>query len=332
MRAKLSKNSRRKLFNYLKNKYKSKNLIELSKKMEIPKGTLDNWRYDLNYHIPKEIIPNEMFQNHEIISQEEDNWGQIKGGKKTFDIIVEKYGKEEIRRRQIQGGINSKKKFDKIFILDIENPKFLEFYGILIGDGCISKYTCRNKKYYAINISGHLYHDNDFGIYCKKNIEELFDRKACISKRKKQNSFNLIFCHKSFFNAISTDLNFPIGKKKNLEIDKKIIDLGYDYVRHVIRGIFDTDGSFYFDKAQYGKPYPCISIQMKAPILIEQLYNILINQGFKVYRYIPENRAPRITLKGRKQLEKWMREIGSSNNKHLNKINDYLKGPGSSIG
>jgi hypothetical protein len=70
-------------------------------------------------------------------------------------------------------------------------------------------------------------------------------------------------------------LNFPIGKKVNLKIHNKVYDGGFDKVKHVIRGILDTDGCIIIDKTPAGKPYPCISIKMKAPILIKQMADIL---------------------------------------------------------
>lgn len=68
---------------------------------------------------------------------------------------------------------------------------------------------------------------------------------------------------------------------------------------------------------------------MKAPILIKQLYKVLINKGFKVTYKKNKNDIDRITLKGRKQLDKWMNEIGSSNSKHLNKIKALVAQSGS---
>ncbi len=39
-----------------------------------------------------------------IVKERDPNWGQIKGGKITYNKIIEKYGKEEIRKRQCNGG------------------------------------------------------------------------------------------------------------------------------------------------------------------------------------------------------------------------------------
>ena len=54
------------------------------------------------------------------------------------------------------------------------------------------------------------------------------------------------------------------------------------------------------------------------------MYDILIGEGFRIVYYKGKNErkdTDKITLKGKKQLYKWMDKIGSSNPKHLNKIN-----------
>ncbi len=330
MRILLSFSSKKELLNFLKKKNRVRSLKELSKKIKISKNTLDDWFYLKDRYIPEEIIPEHIKNQLEILDEQKNNWGNIKGGKKTYEIVLKKYGKEEIRRRQLKGIMNSIKKrtsVEKPFILDLSNPLFLEFYGILLGDGWISNYKYRNKRFWLIGISGHLKLDKNFFLYCKKNIKELFKRKVFFKIRPNFNSIEINFSHKMLLKFLNKELKFPIGKKIDLEINEKILDLGFDSLRHVIRGIFDTDGCFYLDKTPAGHPYPCISIEMKAPILIKQLYDMLINQGFKVtYKEFNKHKEgqSKITLKGSKQLNKWMNKIGSSNPKHLNKINAFV--------
>lgn len=317
MRYLLSKHSRDVLFSFLKDKHKANSLMELSDKMNLPKSTIDEWRYNSKRYIPEEIISQEIVSQLEILEKQENNWGKIKGGKKAYKEIIKNYGIEEIRKRQIAGGLKSKTKYlNEPFILKIKDPLFLEFYGVLLGDGWLSKLKYKGKVINLIGISGHAKLDREFFYYLQENIKKLFNRKAYL-KQRKGNSIELNFSHKLFLEAINNELGFPIGKKINLNINKRIFNLGYDYLRYVIRGIFDKDGSFYLDKTPSGNHYPCISIQMKSPVLIEQLYSVLIDNGFKVvYR---KDRGM-ITLKGKKQLKKWMNEIKSSNSRHLNKI------------
>ena len=319
MRILITKKSKEYLFNLLKERHGARSYKELASQLKIPFKTLQDWLYEELRYFPSKIVPPEIFDNLEILDKQKDNWGMIEGGKKTYKIILKKYGLQEIRKRQTKGGKKSKRK-NQPFTLDITNPLFLEFYGILLGDGWIGKYIYKEKINFLIGISGHLKLDRDFLIYCQMNIQELFKRKAYLKEKPKYNALEINFSHKSFLEELNRELGFPIGKKINLRISKKIASQGYNRLKHVIRGIFDTDGSFYLDKTPSGKAYPCISIEMKAPILIGQVYECLISEGFKVNFQQRNFGKCRITLKGRRQLDKWMKEIGSSNPKHLNKI------------
>lgn len=324
MRFLLSKISKRELFLFLRKKYKCSSIQDLAKKMNLHNRTLQDWLYEEKRYVPEEIIPGEIKSHLEILDRKQDNWGQIQGGKKTYKILIKKYGLSEIKKRQIQGGLISRK-ISQInernsFYLDTSNPLFLEFYGVLLGDGWMSKLNYKNKQIWLLGISGNRKLDKEFFLYLKKNVKELFNRKAYLKERPKTNSIELNFSHKILICFLNKELGFPIGKKVDLKIDEKLYSLGYDKVKYILRGIFDTDGSFYLDKDPNGKPYPCIAIHMKAPILINQIKEILLKEGFRVRHYKNKTPTEQIVLKGKIQLKKWMQEIGSSNPKHLNKI------------
>lgn len=324
MRILLSEEEKITLFNYLKKKYKAKSLKELSQKLSVSFKTLQNWRYEKRRYLPSTIIPKNI--NLQLIDRKSDNWGQIKGGKETYKILIKKYGIEEIRRRQLKGGKISSLRRDRQakenFKLDLNDPLFLEFYGALLGDGWLSSLSYKykvKKNLWWVGISGHLKLDREYLMFLRDIINKLFKRKVVIKYRKRWNSMEIILCHKHLILFMNKKLGFPIGKKINLKINNRFLR-EWDKIKHIIRGVFDTDGCFYLDKTPVGNPYPCIMIKMKAPILIKQIYKSLIFRGFKVRYKELKNGQVRVDLRGRKQLDKWMKEIGSSNPKHLNKI------------
>lgn len=325
MRILIDKQSKGILFEELKKKYNSKNLIELSVKLRINENTLSHWFYDSSRYIPDNFVPLEVRDKIKIIDIQEENWGRVKGGKKTYKIIIKKYGQEEIRKRQSNGGKESLSKnrlikySEEKLTFGLDDPIFLEFYGVLLGDGWISNLRYKNKEINIIGISGHYKLDREFFVYLKEKIRLLFNRKAYLKERLKYNSIELSFGHKKLINFLNKKLNFPIGKKINLKIHNEIYNAGFNKMKYVIRGIFDTDGSFYLDRTPAGKPYPCISIKMKAPKLIDQIRDTLLKEEYKVIEY-SLGEQKQIKLKGMIQLEKWMRYIGSSNPKHQNKI------------
>ncbi len=329
MRILLSRDSRNKLFDELITSNNCRGLKELSLKLGIPLKTIQNWKYG-ERHMPESIIPLKFKKILNVLDKQEDNWGKILGGKKTYRIILERYGAEEIRKRQSAGGKKSFKNLKKIaknFNIDLKNNQFLEFYGALLGDGWLSKLKLKtkSKNIWLIGFSGHMNLDEMYHLYLQKIIRNLFSREGYIRKRPKYSGRELLIGHRALLEFLHKRLNFPIGLKKNLEIPREIIDFGFDYTRFVIRGIFDTDGSFFFDKTPVGKPYPIISIYMREPILINQIKELLSNEGFKP---LITHNGEEIKLKGGIQLRKWMNKIGSSNLKHLNKINALVAQPG----
>lgn len=329
MRILISKEDRKRLLQLLKEKYNCESVKLLSEKMKVSYPILEGWFYTSQY-ISKENIPLEVLNKINILDEKDDNWGRVKGGKKTYQILVEKYGIQEIRKRQSNGGkksihnlIKGNKRFtEKLLEIDIADPIFLEFYGILIGDGWLSKLKYKNKITHLIGISGHKEFDKELHLYCKENIGKMFNRSPYLKEIKNCNGRELLFSHKGLFNFLVNDMHFPIGKKLDISLPKKISALGYNGIKHIIRGMFDTDGSFYLDKTPSGNPYPCICITMRQPSLIEYVRDILLKEGFKVYYRKGRYPNVEIKLKGSKQLKKWLNEIGSSNPYKLRLMNN----------
>lgn len=321
MRVLLDDASKKKLYLLLKKENNCGSLEELSQKLKIDKKTLDGWIYVKERYISEEFIMKwKSFLN--VIDKKENNWGNKLGGRAGYQTIVNRYGLTGLKKNQALGGRNAGKTKEKLseksFKIDLGDPIFLEFYGALFGDGWLSKIKSRNKIFRIIGLCGNLKLDKEFILHCRKNIFKLINRTGYIEEKRDNNTLEFKFGHKQFFIFLSETLKFPIGIKNNLEIHPSIYSLGYEKIRHVIRGIFDTDGSFYLEKNKKGVPsYPCISIHMMEPKLMKQIVETLRLGGFSV---IFEESNCQLRLKGHKQLLKWMNEIGSSNPKHLNKI------------
>lgn len=317
MRILISKEDRVELKRLLKEKYEVNTIDSLGNIMNLSKRLLKNWFYTKCY-VQKEKIPQDVLVKLKILEEREDNWGKSLGGKRTYQVIIKKYGIEEIRRRQRNGGkkaiqLIKNRNIKDLLQIDITNPIFLEFYGVVVGDGWLSKLAYKNKINYLIGISGHKEFDKEFHLYWRNNIIKIFNRRPYLKEIRNCNGRELLFSHKGLFNFLVNELNFPVGKKRDLSLPPQISSGGYNSVKHVIRGMFDTDGSFYLDKTPAGHPYPCICITMKQPTLINQIRLILLQQGFKVQNRKDRYPICEIKIKGSKQLKKWMEEIGSSN-------------------
>lgn len=111
-------------------------------------------------------------------------------------------------------------------------------------------------------------------------------------------------------------------------IPNKILN-DWNNARHAIRGIADTDGSI-FTADKPGSPhYPSIEITTTSIELADQLKSILEKNGFNVANIWSNQRdgnrtAYKVALNGRKNLEKWMDQIGFSHPLKRNKAENIL--------
>lgn len=321
MRALLTTAAKKKLFLLLKEKFQCNSIKELAKKMNTSEKTLDGWFYLRNRYVPQSIIFQE-FKGLDIIDRREDNWGQVKGGKLSYRIALHKFGMEEIRRRQSLGGKEAAKTKElselRKFKVDLQDSLFLEFYGNLLGDGWLSNFFTKNRKVWLIGMCGNLTNDRELIEHYRFLVKELFNRERRVREIHKGNLIVFIFGYKLLLEYLHNELDFPIGKKRDLFIHDAVLALDFDKTKFVIRGIFDTDGSFYLQKNRKGIPsHPIISIHMNAPILISQIGKILSDVGFRV-NYSDHGRM--IRVQGKKQLRMWLEKIGSSSPYKLGKM------------
>ncbi|MBI2128732.1 hypothetical protein HYU07_00685 [Candidatus Woesearchaeota archaeon] len=106
MRLLLSKDSRKRLFYFLKKKRNAKNFSDLSKKINVSLKTLKKWMY-AELYLPDKIIPNDVGPL-EILDKQENKWGAIKGGKtggkRCAEVMKHRLGKEAYSYLMAQRG------------------------------------------------------------------------------------------------------------------------------------------------------------------------------------------------------------------------------------
>ena len=127
------------------------------------------------------------------------------------------------------------------------NKDLAEFYGILLGDGCLS-YTPAYKgtwPKYVICIAGDSRKDFEFFIHVVSLINRLFGIQVRINKRTDCNGIEIRFSSKHVFELLC-DFGFPVGKKRHIVISTDFLKNGL--WTYVTRGIFDTDGCLVFSK------------------------------------------------------------------------------------
>jgi len=178
-----------------------------------------------------------------------------------------------------------------------------------MGDGCISCHRRRGYLRCIFRIDGNAFTDREYYLYLKNLIYRLFGRSISIQFRKLSNSIFLAFQYNSQVNFFVNTFGFPINKKVNLIIPQCFVKKKSFLVK-VLRGIFDTDGSLYFTKNNsLLRYYPIIELSTHHISLLLQLKDILSSLGFHPrISYFNDS----IKLHGKKNVEKWWGEIGTS--------------------
>ncbi|MBX4196640.1 LAGLIDADG family homing endonuclease [Candidatus Pacearchaeota archaeon] len=94
------------------------------------------------------------------------------------------------------------------------------------------------------------------------------------------------------------------------------------------KGLFDTDGCVRFEKNRTKiRYYPRIEFSSASKALRNDLILLFNELGFKSYGWQNKRKDGeefRVSLAGFAQLDKWIREINSSNLKHLSRIKNGL--------
>ncbi|HUC88231.1 MAG TPA: hypothetical protein VMR95_03735 [Candidatus Binatia bacterium] len=289
--------------------------------------TVFDWRRG-KYTIPAQHF-DKIIAVANITSQElratilKDWWGNKEAGKKGGAGYFQKYrvlGSNDSRRL---GGVNSfikqKDKKDSIFMpkvikTPVNSSLLAEFMGIMIGDGCLTKYQAM--------IATNATTDHEYGFFVAKLIENLFGVKPAVINRESMNC--------TCITASSTEL-VKFLKLRGLLEGNKIkqgldipawIQSNREYSKACIRGIFDTDGCIFQELHRIkGEMYSYQrwSIVSASPFLRKSIYNILYDLEFSPK--IRNNRS--INLESSVDVIRYFKLIGTSNSKHLNRFNSF---------
>jgi len=130
----------------------------------------------------------------------------------------------------------------------------------------------------------------------------------------------MVFNSKEICEFLINDMKMFHGKGKcqHITIPQEIYK-NWNLAKHAIRGIADTDGSIFVSKKPGIEKYPSIEITTTSVNLANQLKEILIKIGFRITLREGKRKQPRglipyrIGLYGKRNLKKWMEEIGFSN-------------------
>jgi len=270
---------------------------EFANQLKVSRGRLNSWVYEENLMDENNFNKLSLSSDYQrfIVQKLPDNWGKIKGGKLSSGNL-------------------------KDIKIPKRDEKLAEFFGIMLGDGHVQKTKEYKRGTYGFNITGHMILDKDYLMNFVKPLgEKLFGISGRTYASKRSKGLHIIFdglklvefFEKEGFkagNKIKNQVTFPLWVKENP-----------NFLAACLRGLFDTDGSFY--KLTNQNSYQVEFTNHDSKLLIDS-HQALLSLGIGVSRII-DNRKYVITKKS--EIAKFYKVIGFHNSKHLNKINVFMQ-------
>ena len=215
------------------------------------------------------------------------------------------------------------------------DEEIAELIGIHLGDGCLSV----TNTYQEYALSGDLTEERE---YYEKRVIPLFNRKIMVPllgkpvKGKPDPSNGVYGFHvfKPEVVRFFCDLGFQPGTKREALIPREIAKYRA-LVKKVLRGLFDTDGTLYFEKnysvhqsrhkrpkIKLGTTSKKLALQVK--IILEELgFKPMWKKSYKGKR--DQNPVYSIVIHRKTDIQKWLNEIKFKNPKHQSKIQVWKK-------
>jgi len=207
-----------------------------------------------------------------------------------------------------------------------------EEIGIHIGDGMMNHYP--KLRMYYIKYVGHLEEKEVYGNHIIKLVKKLYKPKhiGLGINQKGTNCYRITIVSKEMFDA-KKKLGLVPGPKYKIYVPVKILK-SRRFFCSFMRGLFDTDGTLYFEKKRRDiNYYPKIKIEMESKNVILHCANKLKKLKFNVSTSFnciqrkegKEFTTHRLVISGSNGLEKWMQLIGSNNLKHTTKYDVWKR-------
>lgn len=217
-----------------------------------------------------------------------------------------------------------------------QSEEHFELIGMYVGDGCISL----NDRYSEYALLGDIREEIE---YYKSHVIPLFNRTIMMPILNKKVTGKPYSCMGVFgfhvFNPkivnFFINLGFKPGPKTNIKLPEVITKAKPNLKKAFLRGLFDTDGSIYFERNYSAKSIihkrPKIKIGTTSIFLKEQLKEMCSNFGIKVMDKKPykgrndKNIMYELVIYRKSDIDKWIKDVGFNNSKHKTKIMVWKK-------
>jgi len=256
-------------------------------------------------------------------------WYTKKGARKGALSRYKIYGNPGTPEGRRRGGLAAQEKFHadpayakRIGIVirkDIKKPArselLAEFMGIMLGDGGMTGYQAK--------ITFNHFTDMEHSKFIQTLIKKLFSLDPIISRRPQNDKGDNIVVSSRNLVEFLEDHGLKKGDKIRNGADiPNWIWKKQSFVKGCLRGLIDTDGSFYsYAHRVNGHAYKnfamCFTNYSK-PLLNSTA------KALKVLGFTAKENKNRVYLHKVKEIDKYFELVGTSNPKHLKKYTDFI--------
>jgi len=224
---------------------------------------------------------------------------------------------------QSLGGKNSSGSTIKLQAIAF-NEDLAEFVGAVLGDGhvCFIKSSddFRHTGTYSIRIAGEINKESDYHLnYLKSLVKKIFNLEAKEILSKKSNTRFLDISSKELVELFIFMGIKPGNKIENQSTIPQWIFDNNDYLRCCLRGLIDTDGSI-FRMSKRDSNLIRINFTNHNFSLLNDVYSAFVKLGFHPSKIINNKQ---FYISRQKEVWKYLKEIGFSNNKHINRLKSF---------
>lgn len=190
-----------------------------------------------------------------------------------------------------------------------------ELVGILLGDGGITDYQ--------VKVTQNKEVDNNYSPYIVRLFKRLFGLNSTIRDDKIEKTRNIVVSSVGLVEYL-LGIELVNGNKISKQVDIPTwIKINDKFKKACVRGLIDTDGSFYIDKHKIKNKYyfnPGLIFTTYSLPLFSSVKEILISFG-----YHPTGKKRNLYLRKEGEIIRYFQEIRSSNPKHIIKFEEFLK-------
>lgn len=303
--------------------------VVFSKMLNLNPRILLNYRhekYSITFKILRIIINNLKVKLPNGICIKDQFWHNKTAGKLGGEAVMRKYGKvggsEKYRKEQWEKWWEANGKKNPSLItakrkvkLPPYSSSLAELFGILIGDGGITKYQM------IITLNGET--DKDYSKFIILLLRKLFDENPKIYKIRNTKAISVVISRSGIVDFLVKN-GLKIGHKinQNVSIPEWIME-SKKYRMSCLRGLVDTDGCVVHETHNIRDRkyvYPRLNFTSASPNLVQQVISIFADLGFKTKL----RRGGRsVQLENLRKICQYFNIVGSSNPKHLRRIGKW---------